>query len=152
MYVLLQVAAWRVAWLTPLYIVAGMAGGLIPDLVKLKLLLLATVVESLFGVPFSWGGFTTLWGSLLTAGILVLLVDATERRRVFSLLVLGLLVHKFLDALIVTLGPVQGTLLQPLRLWDAPDIDLSTYLWPPVVATAIALAVYLISRSAAPAT
>ena len=38
-YVALQVSAWRIDWLTRPRIVTGMAGALIPDLVKIKLLL-----------------------------------------------------------------------------------------------------------------
>lgn len=149
-YVALQVSAWRFEWLTRPRIVTGMAGALIPDLVKIKLLIPAYQVESALGVAFSWEPLHRLGGALLTAAILSLFVEESERRVVFLLLVGGLLSHLLLDAFLLRPVPYTYDLLYPLTHWRAPIFDLDLYLssdyWPSVAAGAAALAVFGVTR------
>lgn len=149
-YVVLQVAAWRVPWLTRPRIVTGMAGALIPDLVKIKLFLPAYRVEQVLGTPFSWAPLHRFGGALLTAAILSLLVERTERRGVFLLLVGGFLSHLLLDAFLLRPVPYAYDLLYPLTHWRAPIFDLDLYLssdfWPSIVSGAVALVVFGITR------
>ncbi|WP_136717196.1 metal-dependent hydrolase [Halorientalis salina] len=149
-YVVLQVSAWRIDWLTRPRIVTGMAGALIPDLVKIKLFVPAYRVEPLLGVPFSWEPLHRLGGALLTALVLSLLVEASERRGVFLLLVGGLLSHLLLDAFLLRPVPYTYDLLYPLTHWRAPIFDLDLYLssdyWPSMVTGTVALLVFGVTR------
>nr|WP_244209823.1 hypothetical protein [Haloarcula quadrata] len=52
-YILLTVASWRVDWLDQRWVVVGMGGAAIPDLVKVGIVLNERVVEAFLGVPFT---------------------------------------------------------------------------------------------------
>jgi len=149
-YVALQVSAWRVDWLTRPRIVTGMAGALVPDLVKIKLLVPSYRVESALSVAFSWAPLHRLGGALLTAAILSLFVERSERRVVFLLLVGGLLSHLLLDAFLLRPVPYTYDLLYPLTHWRAPIFDLDLYLssdyWPSIATGAVALVVFGVTR------
>jgi hypothetical protein len=87
-YILLTVASWRLDWLTERWIIIGMAGAAIPDLVKLDLLVDDRLVSSLLGLPFDYEPISSLGGVLLiAAGIALLFRD--ERQRVYGFLVFG---------------------------------------------------------------
>jgi len=45
-YAILRILSWRYDWLTTPYVTAGMAGALIPDIVKIRLLLPSATVEA----------------------------------------------------------------------------------------------------------
>lgn len=150
MYIVLRLAALKISWLDRPYIVAGMAGALIPDAVKITLLVPGYLVEAWLGVPFSWAPLHRLGGALLTAAIASLLVEAAHRRRVFGLFVVGLCSHLVLDTFLTRPGPYTYDMLYPLTYWRVPWLDFNLYLssdvWPAAVAIVAAAVVALGSR------
>lgn len=54
-YSVCRVLSWRYAWLDQQYVTLGMVRSLIPDLVKIKLLIPSWRVEQLLSIPFDWG-------------------------------------------------------------------------------------------------
>jgi hypothetical protein len=79
------VASWQFDWLTKRWIVIGMAGAAIPDLVKLGITLDDDVIESILGMPFSYSLISSLGGVLLIAGAITVFFQK-QRRRVFLFL------------------------------------------------------------------
>lgn len=98
-YVLLTVTGWWVEWLGPRWVVIGMGGACIPDLQKVDILLDADTVSAALGIPFTYGVTSTLGGVLLLAGAITLLFERRWWRRVYTLLVIGGVVHIVLDGL-----------------------------------------------------
>lgn len=144
-YVVLQVVAWRVSWLTPPFIVAGMAGGLIPDLAKIGIVLPNHVMASITGLPFYWKGLSSTPASVLSAMILATVVDRTYRLRVFGLFLFGLYIHHILDGMIIIPGPSRRVSVTPLGLIYLPELYLSTHRWPTVLAVVSAVVVFSIT-------
>lgn len=142
-YIVLQLAAWWTDWLTPGRIVVGMAGGTIPDVVKIKLLVPPNQVEAVLGLPFSWVPLHRLGGAVVTAVVLSLLVSARERRGAFVLLVAGLTTHLFIDAFLASPGPYTYDILYPLTHWKMSVLDYDLYLssdyWPSLASGVVAL-------------
>lgn len=149
MYIVLQITGWRFEWLDRPLIVVGMAGALIPDAVKIILIIPSYQIEAILGAPFSWAPLHRLGGSLATAFIASLLVDSKERRTVLGLLVVGLLSHLVLDALLARPGPNTYDMLYPLTYWKVPILDFDLYLssdyWPSAVTGTGALIVYVMT-------
>jgi len=149
-YVVLQITAWRVRWLDTPLIVVGLAGALVPDAVKIGLLVPSYEVAAALGRPFSWSPLHRLGGAVVTAAIASLLVERDQRRVVFGLLVFGLLSHLALDALLARPGPYTYDMLYPLTDWPVPFLDLDLYLssdyWPSVASGAAAAAVFALTR------
>lgn len=147
-YVVLALAGQRLDWLTPPWIVAGMAGGLIPDVSKLELVVSADMVEAVLGVPFSWFPLTTLPGSVLVAGLASLAVAAEYRVRTFGILVFGAMTHLGLDLLLQKPGPTTFPVLYPVTLWEPPVVGvyLSSDVWPSLVAVGLAGVVFVLTR------
>lgn len=112
-YVVLTIVSWRVDWLDRGWISVAMGGAVLPDLVKLRLVVEPEVISSLFGVPFSYRALGTMGGVVVTAGLVTLLFDRRHWRRIYGLLVAG-------GALSI--------LLDGLRMWA--DGRASTYLYP----------------------
>ena len=54
------IASWRVDWLTHRWVVVGVGGAAIPDLVKVDIVLDADAVSAALGVPFSFEPLSTL--------------------------------------------------------------------------------------------
>jgi hypothetical protein len=135
-------------WLTSQHVTVAMAGAFIPDLAKAALVVESSVVASLLDLPFSWIGLHTLGGSLLSILIGVTVVVSDERRRVFGLLSLGAGSHLIADALLLKASGRSYAVLWPLTQYHppTPGIYHSTYIWPSVVAGALALVTYIAVR------
>ncbi|WP_231852337.1 hypothetical protein [Haloquadratum walsbyi] len=84
-YIILTVASWQFNWLTDRWIVIGMAGAAIPDLIKIEIIVDAGVVETLLGVPFKYAPISSLGGALLIAGAITVFFER-QRRQIFSFL------------------------------------------------------------------
>ncbi len=112
-YVLLTVASWRVDWIDQRWVVVGMGGAAIPDLVKTEIVLNEGIVETFLGVPFSYAPLSSLGGVLLVAGVITLAFEKRHWRRVFGL---------------VTFGGATSLLLDGLRVYA--DGRASAYLYP----------------------
>jgi hypothetical protein len=121
-YVLLTAASWRVDRLTRRWVVIGMAGAAIPDLVKIEVLVDERVLESLLGVPFSYAPVSSLGGVLLVAGAIAVFFGR-ERRQVYALLVFGGLTALLVDGLRVFADGRSGFWLYPLW-WRPPTPSL----------------------------
>lgn len=147
-YVLATALSFRVDWIAPPYVTLCMMGAMIPDLVKIGLVVPSARVEALLGVPFSWDAVHTLGGSTVAVLVGVALVPSAYRTRVFAMLALGVLSHHALDVLIYHPSGYVYDVFWPLSSTWVPAGDLynSSDRWPLVVASGVAAAVALARR------
>jgi len=122
-YIILTIASWRFEQLTGRWIVIGMAGAAIPDLVKFQILVEDTVIESLLGLPFEYAPISSLGGVLLIAGAIAVYFEH-HRKRVYSLLVFGGLTALVLDGLRVFADGHSGFWLYPFTWFRPPTPSL----------------------------
>jgi membrane-bound metal-dependent hydrolase YbcI (DUF457 family) len=143
-YVLATLLSVRYTWITREYVTIAMIGAIVPDLNRMDLVVDDYVIEAVLGIPFSWGAFHTLGGSLVAVAVGALLVGPRYRIRVFALLVLGMASHHALDLLLINLTGYSYAVLWPLT-WYAPPtpgIYSSSDRWPAVVAILVAAVVW----------
>lgn len=147
-YALFSALSWRIEWLNAQYVTVGMVGAIIPDLSKADLLVDDSVVEQVLGLPFDWFALHTLGGVFISALLGTVLVRHEERTRVFGLLVVGAATHLVADGLLRTPSGRSFSMVWPLLRYRPPSPGwyLSTEPGPTVLAVALALAVYLLSR------
>lgn len=150
-YTLATLCSWRYGWLSPAYVTVAMAGAFIPDLTKASLLVSESTLTALLGMPFSWFALHTLGGALVSIAIGVVLVAATERRRVALLLGLGAGSHLLADAFLITPSGRAYALLWPLSYWHppTPGLYLSTQPEPTLVMAVAAAIVFVVTRRTA---
>ncbi|MHB9288034.1 hypothetical protein ACKVMT_13445 [Halobacteriales archaeon Cl-PHB] len=142
---LLTVASWWLDWLDARWIPVGVGGVIIPDLVKLDLLLDADAVEAALGIPFSWGYLGSLGGVVLTAGAVTMAFDRCWWRRVYSLLVVGGSSALILDGLRAYAdGRASFWLFPVLPSYRPPTPSLYVSSDPIVPALALALALVVL--------
>ena len=146
-YVLLTVASWRLEWLTDRWIVVGLAGTAIPDLVKIDLLLDEAVVGQTLGIPFTYAPLGTLAGVVLVSGAVTLAFTRRHWRRVFPLVISGGLVGLLVDGLRVYADGRAGFYLYPLW-WRPPTPSLYVTSDPrvTVVVLVVGIGVFLADR------
>ncbi|QOS12734.1 DUF457 family protein [Haloferax gibbonsii] len=151
-YSLATIASWRYDWITRPYVTAAMAGAFIPDMAKAALVIPSARVEQLIGLPFDWFGLHTLGAAVCSVLIGVVLVGHDERRRVGVLLSLGASSHLFADVLLRKPTGLSYPLLWPLsRVYPpTPGLYLSTDIWPAVVLSVVAVAVWTVDKRRAP--
>lgn len=122
-YAVLTVLSWRFGWVTRRWVVVGMGGAAIPDLVKIGMLIDDAVVQAAFGVPFSWEPVGSLWGLLLIGGGVSLLFPTDLRRRAVGTLLIGGGTSLILDGMRVYADGRAGFWLYPLW-WRPPTPNL----------------------------
>ena len=147
-YVLLTVGSWWVDGLTARWVPIGMAGAMIPDLVKVGILVDSEVVEGVLGIPFSYGPISTVGGVLVIAAGITLWF--TERRpRVFGLLVAGGVSSLALDGLRMYADGQASFWVYPLW-WRPPTPNLYVTSDPRVTVAALVVSasVFLVDRYA----
>lgn len=146
-YSVATVLSWRFERLTPQYVTVAMAGAMAPDLSRVDLVLPAATIETALGIPFRWGAFHTLGGSLLVIAIGALFVPNQYRRQVFVLLCFGMLSHHALDLLLIKPSGHSYAVLWPLTQYHppTPGIYLSTDRWPAVVSFLLAMGIRTVS-------
>jgi len=146
-YVLLTVASWQLTWITRRWIVVGMAGSAIPDLVKFRLLIEPSTVEALVGTPVSYAPISSLGGVIAIAGVTALFFQRNYWQA-YSFLVFGGITALVLDGLRVFVDGRSNFWLYPLTWWRPPTPSLYVTSDPRVTVVAIVVAsvVYTIDR------
>ncbi|WP_424002682.1 hypothetical protein ACOZ4I_02460 [Haloarcula salina] len=139
-YVCLTVAGWRVDWLDRRWVVVGMGGAAVPDLVKLNIVLDSNAVEAALGIPFSYAPVSSLGGVLLVAGVITLAFDRRHWPRVFGLVTFGGLTSLVLDGLRVYADGRASAYLYPLTNWRPPTPSLYVSSDPRVLVVAVVVA------------
>ena len=147
-YALFTVASWRVEWLDHRWVVVGMGGAAIPDLVKIRILLDADTVAATAGVPFSYAPLSALGGVLLVAGLIALAFERDNWRRVYGLVVAGGLSALVGDGLRVYADGRASAWLYPLSNWRPPTPSLYVSSDPLVLVAALVVAavVFIVDR------
>lgn len=143
--------SWRYEWLTASYRTAGMAGGLIPDLSKLGLLVPAWRVGDALRLPFSWDALETGGAALVCVGLGAVFVVPDERRRTATVLGVGAATHLLTDALLAKPSGHSFAVAWPVTRYRPPTPGLyrSTDPGPTVVALALAVCVWGVTRARA---
>lgn len=136
-YVLLTVASWRVDWLDRRWVVVGMGGAAIPDLVKVRIVVDGNTVESLLGVPFTYAPLSTLGGVLLVAGAITVAFERRNWERVFGLVTFGGLSSLLLDGMRVYADGRASAWLYPFTNWRPPTPSLYVSSDPTVLVVAL---------------
>ncbi|EMA12055.1 metal-dependent hydrolase [Haloarcula marismortui] len=136
-YILLTVASWAVGWLDRRWVVVGMGGAAIPDLVKVGIVLDERVVEAFLGVPFTYMPVSTLGGVLLLAGVITVAFERRRWRRVFGLVTFGGLTSLLLDGMRVYADGRASAWLYPFTNWRPPTPSLYVSSDPTVLVVAL---------------
>ncbi|KAA9398997.1 hypothetical protein Har1130_12390 [Haloarcula sp. CBA1130] len=136
-YILLTVASWGVGWLDQRWVVVGMGGAAIPDLIKIDIVLAENTVESMIGLPFSYDPLSTLGGVLLLAGIITVAFEQRHWKQVFSLVTVGGLTSLFLDGMRVYADGRASAWLYPFTNWRPPTPSLYVSSDPTVLVVAL---------------
>jgi hypothetical protein len=146
-YILLTVASWKIAWLTNRWIVIGMAGAAIPDLVKVSIVVDTDTISALLGMPFSYSPISSLGGVLLISAMITVFFE-TNRRRVYSLLVAGGVSALVVDGLRVFADGHSGFWLYPFAWWRPPTPSLYVTSDLPVLflALVVSLGIFAVDR------
>lgn len=146
-----MILSWRIEWLDSSYVTTIMVGALLPDLVKIKLLIPSAEMSALLGVPFSWLPLHTVTGVVLSALLLGSVVGRkTERWRVLSTACIGAVSHLVLDGLLRTPTGRGAPVFWPLSEYQppTPGLYLSTEPWPTALFVVVALSVLYVDRRA----
>lgn len=97
-YILLTIVAWVLPVIERRYIVLSMVGAGIPDLVKIGYFIDSERVETILGIPFSFGVFSTLGATILIAGI-VTMFFRRPRRTIYAYILIGAFSGLLVDGL-----------------------------------------------------
>lgn len=146
-YVFFTLGSWYVSWLAPRWIVVGMGGAILPDLMKIRLLVDSERIAQTLGIPFTFGHLGTVGGVLLTAAIVTMSFERKYWRTVYGLLVAGGLIHLLTDGVRVWADGHGSQWLFPfLPSWRPPTPNLYVTSDPlvPVVVLGIAAFVFAI--------
>jgi hypothetical protein len=145
-YVLLTSIRWRVGFPSRRWVPVAMGGAAIPDLLKIRLLVPASLVQDALGIPFDYGVIGTLGGLLLVAGGITLLFRDSHRR-IYGFLVFGGTSALLLDALRVSADGHAGYWLYPLW-WRPPTHNVYVTSDPRVLLLvgALSLLVFAVDR------
>lgn len=96
-YIVAKLLSIRYPWITTPYVTAAMVGGVLPDLNRIELVLPAETVETLIGLPFSWGGLHRGGPVLVSVLIVGYLVPPRYRRGVILMAGMGAGLHLVMD-------------------------------------------------------
>lgn len=147
-YVLLTPLTWRVEWIERRHVALVMVGTIVPDVSKLHLVVDSSVVEGIVGRPWQWLGIHRLGPAAILAGVGALGFERGRRLAGFGWLVVGILLHFLFDLAVVRASGLAPPYLYPLTWWHPPSADLllSSDVWPWVVTSVLAGAVWLVDR------
>lgn len=145
-YIVGSVSSWAWDRVEPVHVTACMVGAVLPDVSKLVLLFPNRAIERVLGVPFTWGVLHTAGGVTILLLIGITLTTAADRRPVGVLAFVGATTHLLADSLLATpTGYVGKDYLWPLTRFrpPTPGIYTATDLWPLILVSVVALAVYI---------
>lgn len=147
-----QLAASAYPWVTRPYRTAIMTGAVVPEMVKIGLIIPGHTLTAWFGTMFSWNPLASLYGVTLSVLIGTMVVVTGTRRRIFAALAIGVVTHIILDIFVVQPAPTIGLLVWPvpeveIRLFDI-DLYRSTDWWLPILGAAIAFMTWYWTDSA----
>lgn len=147
-YGVCRVLALRRQWLTDRHVTLAMVGSVLPDLVKITLVVPGETVAHVVQMPFSWGSLHTGGGVLLSVLFGTALLSPEERRRGGVALAVGAGSHLFADSLLLTPSGRTVQLFWPLSQYrvPSPGLYLSTQPEPTIVAGLLALLAWLASE------
>lgn len=147
-YVLATICSWHVEWITPPLVTVAMIGAILPDLMRVELLVPAATVTAVLEVPFSWRPIHRIGGAVLLIAVCAVTVLARYRRAVIALLVLGTASHFAVDLLVYSDSGLTRPFLWPLTDQGLPAGGLyrSSERWPAIVMAVLATAVWLETR------
>ena len=148
-YAVLTAVSWRVDWLDRPWVVVGVGGAAIPDLVKLDVVLDDAAVSATLGVPFSYEALSTLGGVVLVAGVLALAFP--RRGRAVGLVAAGGVLSVLGDGLRMYADGRASAWLYPVSNWRPPTPNLYVSADPRVLLVALLFAgvVWLVDRRVA---
>jgi hypothetical protein len=141
-----QLVASVYPWVTRSYRTAILTGALIPEMVKIGLIIPGATMTTLLGMKFSWNPLASIYGVTISILIGTLIVVPDARRRIFLTLAVGVLTHIVLDIFVVQPAPTIGFLL-----WPVPEVEVrllnidlyrSTDWWLPFPGAAIAFVMW----------
>lgn len=145
-YILVTVAGWIVT-VPKQWVPVAMGGAVIPDLVKIDLLLDADVVSQLLGTPFEYAPISSIAGVGVVAGVIALLFGDKNRRTAYGFLVFGGVTSLVLDGLRAFADGSAGFWLYPLWIRPpTPSLYVTSDVRVVIVAVAVALLVTLLDR------
>lgn len=149
-YALCAVVGVAAPWVDARYLTVAMAGALLPDLAKARLLWPNTLVRDLLGVPFSWAAIHSVGAVAVWVLLGAALVRRGVRARVAGLLALGGVSHLCADLLLRTAtGYSPYPMLWPLSRSPPPTagLFLSSDPWPLVGSALLAGVVWYYRRT-----
>jgi len=123
-YALMTALSWRIERIKPRWTAVVMGGAVIPDLVKIQLLLKAHVVEETVGIPFDYAAVSTLGGVLLIAGVISIAFQRRYWRRAYGCLVVGGIMSLVVNGLRAFADSHSTAWLYPLTWWRPPTPSL----------------------------
>ena len=143
-YGLFTVLSWKYDWISTPYVTAGMAGALIPDLVKVGIVFPSATVESILGVPFSWSPLSRVGGAVICVLIGGVLIAEKNRYKGLLVLSVGTLSHLITDALLIKADGRSFPIFWPLTRWQppTPGLYLSTQPEPTILTGVFAVIVW----------
>lgn len=147
-FVLAMVLSWRFESVRPPFVAVAAIGAFLPDLSRAELVIPASVIENVFGIPWSWSVFHRAGGTLLVIGMLTVVVRRRHMPLVFAMLLLGASSHYALDFMLWKASGQSGALLWPFTGWrfTIDGFYRSSDRWPAVVAIAAATVVVIGDR------
>lgn len=146
-FVLATVASWWIDF-DRQYVPVAMVGAVVPDLVKIRMLLGAGTIEAVLGIPFSWSPIHRFGGALVLCGVAVTFFRPGTRTRAAGFLLAGAGSHFVLDAGITRANGVIPPYFYPFSWYQPPagGFYLSSDPWPTVIALVLAGTVWLVDR------
>lgn len=145
-FIVLSALRWQVDWMERRWIPVAMGGAAVPDLGKVGLVIDASTVQGIMGVPFEWTPVGTLAGVLVIAAAIAIWFNS-ERHTAYGWLVFGGLSALVLDGLRVYADGFANFWLYPLW-WRPPAAGwyVSSDFRVTVLVVGIAAVVFVVDR------
>lgn len=143
-----MILSWKYDWIKPPYVTGLMVGAALPDIVRIRILIDSTRVESFFGIPFSWTPLHTGVGVFLSLLVLTSFFTGKRAKRIFLIIGTGAISHLFLDSLLISASGFSYPLFWPLTYQYLPSggLYLSSDMFPAVVAAFVAFIVWFVDN------